>query len=124
MEHLYGENSQTPAQRTAVETHLRSCAECRTQVTAWRQTMSALDAWRLPVAAARSAPRGVVTALRWAAAAAVLVTAGFLAGRSAAPDAGALRASLLDTIRQEVTTQVVGVMDRERIGDRASRRGP
>jgi len=113
MEHLYGENSQTP-QRGAVDAHLRACPECRTQVTAWRKTMHALDAWRLPAPAARPSWRAFVPVLRWTAAAAILISAGFLAGRTISPDSGALRAALLDTVKQEVATQVVSAMDRER----------
>ena len=76
MTHLYGE---TPApQRAELEAHLRQCAACATRVKGWRASMGALDAWTLP--ASRRA-RGTPGVWRWAAAAAVVLAAGFAVGR-------------------------------------------
>lgn len=113
MEHLYREDP--PAQRAAIEAHVRGCPACQTQVALWRRTMSSLDSWALPV---RPSPRlARVRAwgpmVRWTAAAAVLVAAGFLAGRTALP-ASPTPADLQATLRQEIATQVASAMARER----------
>lgn len=104
MEHLYGENS--PEQRKAIENHLRSCPECAGQTRNWQNAMSALDGWKLPE---RSRGR-ILPALRWAAAAAIVLGIGVLAGRSTGPDQAGLQAA----IRHEVSTQLSAVMELER----------
>lgn len=64
---LYGEATET--ERHDLDAHLRACPECAAKVKSWRAGMKALDEWKLPQASpARHQP-----ALRWAAAAAVLV---------------------------------------------------
>lgn len=71
---LYGEA--TESQRHDLDAHLRDCAECAAKVKNWRASMQTLDEWKLPEASpARRQP-----ALRWAAAAAVLLL-GILLGR-------------------------------------------
>ncbi len=116
MEHLYGENSANPAHRQSVDAHLQQCAECRTRAQGWQQTQASLNAWRLPGASGHRpagsgrivalAARVVRPALRWAAAAALLISAGYVAGRTAAPSPAALSAL--------VERQVSHAMNRER----------
>jgi hypothetical protein len=76
MSFLYGEDS--PAHHAELGAHLHQCAECRGQVQAWRGSMTALDAWTEPPARRRWAQ---VPALRWAAAAVVVLSVGFGVGR-------------------------------------------
>jgi hypothetical protein len=92
---LYGElTSDTHA---ALEQHLAGCAACRQQVEEWRATMAALDAWRLPVR--RTAARSAQPLLKWAAAAAILLGVGLVAGRLSAPRVNP------DQIRSEMQRQ-------------------
>ncbi len=78
---LYGELA--PETHASLEQHLIDCAECRAQVDQWRQTMAALDGWKLrarPTAVRLRAPF-----LRWAAAAVVFLGIGLFAGRLTTP---------------------------------------
>ncbi len=114
MAHLYGENAHSPARRQAIETHLGACGDCRAQANAWRQTMTALDSWRLPTARSTAGTGSFSVAatnlfrlaLPWAAAAAIFVSAGYLAGKSTGPNPAALSAA--------IETHVARAMDRER----------
>ncbi len=114
MEHLYGENSHAPARRQAIEAHLGTCGECRAQAQTWRQTMTSLDGWRLPASRSTAGAGAFVMAstklfrlaLPWAAAAAIFISAGYLAGKTTGPNPAALSAA--------IETQVARAMDRER----------
>jgi hypothetical protein len=97
---LYGES--TPAEKTHLETHLRSCAECQAKVKVWRASASALDSWSLPV---KRPTRWARPALKWAAAAAVVLALGFGLGRFSSPAAAQLEAARA-TIRQEIARQI------------------
>jgi len=73
-------------ERGALAHHLNECIECRAQVTAWQETRRRLDTWKLAPPRSRRTlafawPRWAVTA----AAAAVVLMAGFALGRSAGP---------------------------------------
>lgn len=105
IEHLYGENDS--AARAEIHSHLETCAECRAKTDGWRETMSALDHWKLPNGA-----RGSLLApmFRWAAAAAILITVGYAAGRIGSPNSGALQAM----IQREVAQQVSAATQKER----------
>ena len=77
MSYLYGELERKS--QAALAEHLRSCPECRTQVTAWSDAKESLDGWRLSeVPAARANLRPLV---KWGVAAALLVAAAFATGR-------------------------------------------
>src|SRR5262245_8676079 len=105
MSFLYGEDS--PARHAEFDAHLRACDSCRRQVEDWRATMGALDGWPLPGSKpGRSGfPRRV---LRWSAAAAILLAAGFAAGRLLAPpspDWKHLQAALRDEIEARLAVE-------------------
>lgn len=76
MSYLYDE---VPAKaRAALDQHLHSCAECRTQLSTWRVATRELSDWNLP----KRSRRSVLPALtRWAVAAAVVALAVVGAGR-------------------------------------------
>jgi anti-sigma factor RsiW len=76
MSFLYGEVS--PARHAELGAHLQGCAGCRRQVQTWRGSMSALDAWTAPQPLRRRVSGPV---MRWAAAAVVVLSVGFGAGR-------------------------------------------
>lgn len=71
---LYGEV--TSEQKTMLDSHLESCAECRAQVETWQRASRQLTAWKMPAPTRR---RSSVPLLKFAAAAAI-VTLGVLGG--------------------------------------------
>lgn len=88
--------------KQALETHLRECSQCTTEINAWRRTIGRLDAWKLPKAQkpVRAFPW---QPFAWAAAAAIVVGA-FVAGRFTAPtlDVEKLRADLQTQLSDEI----------------------
>jgi hypothetical protein len=78
MSWLYGES--TPAEKRILDAHLTACPECRDRVERWRATLGHLDS----AAAPRLDPvrrRNYWPALKWSAAAAVLLSVGVGMGR-------------------------------------------
>jgi hypothetical protein len=122
-DYLYGELP--PEQLTRLEEHIRACPDCQRQLSGWRQTQSALDAWELP---RRARPaRAFTSSIRWAAAAVLALGLGWLGGRLSAPplpDARQLRAQLEPALKQELReefqTQWVAALQaaEERSGER------
>jgi anti-sigma factor RsiW len=95
MSFLYGECP--PERRRELDAHLAVCAACADQVRTWRGSMNALDEWPLP--ATRTARRQWVPALKWAAAAAVVLAVGFGLGRqtsNARAEVATLRSSIAE----------------------------
>lgn len=98
---LYHEH--TPGRKRELEAHLDRCPTCAAQVEAWRGSARALDDWTLPATQpvrrpklppalfpspwsfARSGRRPALTALKWAAAAVLVLGLGFGLGRRSAP---------------------------------------
>src|SRR4026208_540720 len=80
MEWLYEE---LPRERhAALEAHLASCVQCESQVRTWKGTMENLDGWNVAASGdSKSAHAWWTKGSKWAAAA-VLVVAGFVAGRA------------------------------------------
>lgn len=100
-DYLYGELP--PAARAAVDDHVRACPACQHQLSAWRETQGALDAWKVPASARRTDafPR----AARWAVAAAAVLGLGWAGGRlslPAPPDPAQLRAAMAPALKQEL----------------------
>ncbi|MBN1844811.1 MAG: hypothetical protein JW810_03945 [Sedimentisphaerales bacterium] len=96
MSYLYQESSDAETQELA--DHLKSCPTCREQLDKWQAAQRQLDAWRIgrsPLAAAGRARW--LGYLRWTAAAAVLIAAGYLAGRLGASTSNR-------TLRQDLQT--------------------
>lgn len=113
MEFLYGE---LPAsQKSEVERHLQQCAECRTKRAQFESTQRSLDTWRVTVPAKFRVAREWSPALKWAAAAALLVTTAFAAGRFSRPevDLAAVQASLSKPIEETVQRQVAARLQAE-----------
>ena len=110
MAFLYAEVA--PPRQRELEAHLAHCPECAARIAHWRATMNTLDDWSLPALRraqrmSRPATREWWPALRWAAAAAVVLVLGFSLGRRTAPGAAELTAlkatvaQLTETIQQE-----------------------
>jgi hypothetical protein len=81
MAFLYGEVA--PERKRELETHLGECATCTEQMSVWRSGTTALNEWTLP--AMRQPVRWTAPALKWAAAAALILGAGFALGRHTSP---------------------------------------
>jgi hypothetical protein len=89
------------SQKQQLESHLKSCAECREEVENWQRSVGRLDSWKLP-----RIPRpraNSVPLVKWAAAAAVVLSIGFGLGRiiAARMDAEKVRAAVERDIRSE-----------------------
>ncbi len=108
-EFLYDE---LPAEKQAeIAAHMEGCGQCRGQVAAWRAVRGELDAWAIDEPrAGRSAatPRRAFAILRWAVAAMVLLSAGFVAARLTAPrvDTAALRQEVAQDVRNELRQEM------------------
>jgi Putative zinc-finger len=106
MAYLYGELPR--ANKLSLAAHLRRCPQCETQVEQWLSTMKNLDAWKLPVRpgvldAVRS--RMFQPAVKWAAAAAIVLALGFGAGRISSLASGhieVVRASLQSELDRKI----------------------
>jgi hypothetical protein len=75
--------------RRELEDHLQHCAACRDEVAAWQRTVARLDAWKLPAPRARVI---IAPVFKWAAAAAIILGIGFVAGRWSRPSAAEIAA--------------------------------
>jgi anti-sigma factor RsiW len=112
MAYLYGEISRGAKGKLIM--HLDACDECRANVANWRHTMLALDSWELPAAQAR---RNWTPVVKWAAAAAVLLFAGFGFGRAVSPTATAkaeaIRAAIEPSLKNSLETDLRQKLARE-----------
>lgn len=109
VEYLYGEL--TPAAERECRAHLEGCAECRARVETWQATQSMLDEDRATLAphadpvVAISTPWFRRPAIAWAAAAAVAIGTGFLAGRWTGPNRAEWQRELART-REELRNEL------------------
>lgn len=105
MSFLYGEDS--PARHAELGAHLQSCADCRRQVQTWRGSMAALDTWAAPKPQRRWAP---APAVRWAAAAVVVLGLGIGMGRMTSPAQPDIN-QLAATLRTEMETKLASARE-------------
>lgn len=129
-EYLYGEAAEAEQEKRT--SHLRHCAECRSLVDGWRETMYALHQWESESPPKRPARSPWKTAARWAAAACLALALGYAGAALAVKHADSrpldeavvesLRASLHDELRvslkkeltQEMANEMVVTMDAAR----------
>jgi hypothetical protein len=103
-----------PEQAADIARHLAGCAECRVRVEAWRAVQRQLATWNLPetsrTQAAPTRSSRFRSTMRWAAAAAVLLLAGFGAARlttpTSHPDTEAWRARMARELREELRSEL------------------
>lgn len=104
--HLYCELP--PERQAELTSHLGQCAECQALAAKWRGTMAELDTWKLPVPQAKRdhEPAILPPFLKWAIAACLAVSFGFLGGRfsAPAPDLAAMRAEFAGDLKKLATT--------------------
>jgi len=89
-------------QSANLKAHLHTCPDCKSKVNEWQAARSGLDEWRVPKRRGR-----VVLAqpmVKWAAAAAIVLSIGVGIGRltSAAPNVQQVRAAIEPEMRQEL----------------------
>ncbi|HKS36726.1 MAG TPA: zf-HC2 domain-containing protein, partial [Verrucomicrobiae bacterium] len=112
MSYLYDELTGEPHANLAA--HLAVCPECKVKVAEWRGLKMDLNAWQIATKPARVVWNRPW--LRWAAAAVVMLSAGFGAGRlsmSALADPEELRAAIEPSIRQQLRTEFVQILREE-----------
>lgn len=103
MSYLYDELESEP--RGALERHLETCGDCRASLAAWRSTARQLDAYAVtPACARRSAGRNWLRPSLAAAAAALVLLAGFSLGRTS----GVSRAEF-QTLKRDAEAHAVAV---------------
>ncbi len=112
--YLYGEAK--PEARRELQAHLEACADCRSQLQSWKQSLHRLDHWKLP--RLRKPAEWVAPALKWATAAALVLVIGFGIGRitAAGADAEKVRAQLEPKLREALRQELA-----QMIRDEASR---
>jgi Putative zinc-finger len=88
--------------RQQLESHLDDCAECRDEIQSWQRSLGRLDSWKLPAAEKRRATSAPL--VKWAAAAAVVLSIGFAIGRGTAAhvDAEKVRAAVEKDLRGQL----------------------
>jgi hypothetical protein len=86
-----------------LEGHLDDCAECRDEFESWQRSLGRLDSWKLTPSGKRRAK--FVPLMKWAAAAAVVLSVGFAIGRGTAArvDAEKVRAAVERDLRSQLT---------------------
>jgi len=113
MDYLYGELD--AARQDGMTGHLDGCEDCRKALSSWRAVMEALDSWKVRQPLWRAAPTR--RALRWAAAAALLLALGYALGRLSAPPrvdiaalANRLEPALRKTLSQDMESRCQAAM--------------
>jgi hypothetical protein len=88
--------------RRQLESHLDQCVECRDEIQSWQRSMDRLDSWKLPTVAKRRAKFAPL--VKWAAAAALVLSIGFAIGRGSAAHVNAdkVRAAVEKNLRSQL----------------------
>jgi hypothetical protein len=103
MELLYNELS--PEQKSALETHIKNCAACAQKRATFRQTAKELDAWTVVLPEKAKLVPQWSPVIKWAAAAAVLVTTAFATGRFSKPtfDPERIQTQITEPIQEKIS---------------------
>ena len=102
--HLEGSASREAAKR--MQEHLDHCPECAAELAGWRRSVKRLEGCEWPErrGATRSAWRPM--ALKWAAAAAVVLGLGFGLGRASGPSPARLKDAIVTEVRQQLRQEM------------------
>jgi hypothetical protein len=102
--YLYGEAR--PDVRRHLHAHLQDCGECREEIQNWKRSLGQLDAWKVP--SLRKTSELFAPFFRLAAAAVVVLSVGFTAGRLSATGATAekVRAAVEPQLRRELRQEL------------------
>lgn len=106
MDYLYDEMAS--AEKTALEAHVKDCPPCQEKRDGMRGTQRSLDEWQVIVPAKHEFTAPWQPALKWAAAAVLLVTTAFATARISRPtvDIAALQAQLAKPLEARVEQEV------------------
>lgn len=112
MEYLYDEMSS--AQKRELETHVKGCAPCRERRVELRGTTHSLDQWKVEAPAKHEFAARWQPGLKWAAAAALLVTTAFATGRMSRPeiDVAALQAQISKPLEEKMQREALLASER------------
>jgi hypothetical protein len=115
MAYLYKEVGRK--RQAELKEHLKQCSQCQADVTAWGSVMKELDRWQLPQARSISGSRrDIKWAVRWTAAAVLLILAGYAVGRitvAAPPDMEQLQTALETTLEPAIRQNVIRELNRD-----------
>ena len=115
MAYLYKELGRK--RQAELKEHLKQCSQCQADVTAWGSVMRELDRWRLPERRGVSKARwDIKWAVRWTAAAALLILAGYAVGRvtvASPPDLEQLQLALETTLEPAIRQNVIRELNRD-----------
>ncbi len=111
--YIFGEAR--PTARRRLGAHLRDCAECRSEIEAWRRSLGRLNAWKLPKT--HRYTEAIQPVLKWAIAAALVLGVGFGVGRLMSPGISPVgdrpsqieaevKAALMTELRHELRQQL------------------
>jgi anti-sigma factor RsiW len=92
-------NSQGSAK--AVREHVARCPKCATEIAGWQRTIERLEDYRWP-AAKTTTPAFLISGLKWAAAAALIMAIGFGLGRLSQPSGERLNQLIAQQVKQQV----------------------
>jgi hypothetical protein len=110
--YVFGEASASDAR--SLKTHLDDCADCREEIEIWQRSLRRLDDWKLPAPAVARSDSPFLPALKWAAAAALVLTLGFSIGRSTAEvDIEQVRQALEPEIREHLSQEFATLLRQE-----------
>jgi len=106
MDFLYSELSSE--QRAEVEQHLRACPICRQKQAAYLGTLKQLGSWNIDLPEKPKLAPEWSPAVKWAAAAALLVTTAFATGRFATPslDSEKIQAQISGPLEEKITRDI------------------
>lgn len=111
MAYLYKEPGRK--RQAELKEHLKQCSQCQADVTGWRSAIRELNRWQLPQHRDISRTRW---AIRWTAAAVLLIFAGYAVGRvtvASPPDVEQLRTSLEASLEPAIRQNVIRELNRD-----------
>ena len=114
MEFLYGDLPRP--RRNELEKHVNECELCLQQRAEYEQTMKQLDTWQVARSATVQTQVAWPGLVKWAAAAAFLVTTGFAAARLSAPPAlrpEMIEAQVTEPLREKISRELNAKVERE-----------
>lgn len=105
MEFLYEEVS--PEEARQMQGHIDACEVCRQRTAGWQSTMKQLDEWKVE-APARTRYLTTWGGWKWAAAACLILTSAFAAGRLSGPnvDVAAIREEISKPLQETIEARV------------------
>jgi hypothetical protein len=102
--HLEGSSSPEAAKR--LQEHLENCPQCAAELAGWQRSVKRLQGCEWPERRAANPPAWGPRALKWAAAAALVLGLGFGLGRASGPSTAKLKDSIITEVRQQLRQEM------------------